>query len=258
MLRLRWLGFLCVLALNGAACSDGSGLMPETSSPQDAAMCTGPLEEVSAGCPATYDGSKPPACARGIDQGWIERCNGLVTLVYYGPAFQLWCSYDDTSHALVGAAELGDSDTYCNTTSPDRRAGRVNAANCPSTDMNEALSCVPAVTASSGPTVCTGPMDEVSAGCAATYDGTQANLPACASNSSYVRAQTCGDDLLVVAIGNPIMGTECFYDTASHALVGATKFLDTNSFCAMSSSNQSAGRVSSCGDTPFIATRSCP
>jgi hypothetical protein len=104
----------------------------------------GPLQEVSAGCQATYDGTKAPVCARGIQGGWIQRCNGLVTLTYYLPAFQLWCSYDETSHALVGAAELGDSDTYCNGTSPDLWAGRAIENTCLPSDMNKALSCVPA------------------------------------------------------------------------------------------------------------------
>jgi hypothetical protein len=106
-------------------------------------VCTGPLEEVSAGCAATYDGTHPPPCARGITEGWIETCDGLVTLVYYLPAFQVWCSYDQTSHALVGAAELGDTDTYCNGTSSVLSAGRLPLTDCSQSPTNKALSCVP-------------------------------------------------------------------------------------------------------------------
>jgi hypothetical protein len=147
MLRLRWLG-LCLVAVQGLACSGEAGLVPGDSSPEgssaaDASVCMGPFEEVSTGCAATYDGTHAPPCARGITGGWIERCDGHVTLIYYLPAFQLWCSYDETSHALVGAAELTDVPDYCNHTSIDLRAGNIALTNCPQTGMNESFSCVP-------------------------------------------------------------------------------------------------------------------
>jgi hypothetical protein len=109
----------------------------------------------------------------------------------------------------------------------------------------------------SSPAPCTGPYDEVTAGCPAAYDGTQANLPACESNSACVLAQTCGDDLVGVEIANPFMGHECFYDATTHALVGGLLFVDDGAYRGGSSATQSAGRVGTCGDAPDFAKRSC-
>jgi hypothetical protein len=70
-------------------------------------------------------------------------CNGV--LLYYGSCSldRFVCEYDATTHALIGAAEITDTNGYCNLTSDCISAGTVS---CPATPACQ----LPTLTADGG------------------------------------------------------------------------------------------------------------
>lgn len=92
---------------------------------------------------------------------------------------------------------------------------------------------------------CTGPLEEVGAGCPATFDGSEAALPSCVGERAFFLYQSvwlCGD-LIHLLGSNGTFAESCFYDSASHALVGAAVATDLNVHCDSRSFIQEAGRV---------------
>ena len=103
---------------------------------------------------------------------------------------------------------------------------------------------------------CRGSLREVGADCPATFDGTEAQLPACPS-VFVMSARRCGD-LIELELGN-LSGTQCAYDAKTHALVGAMIYTDINVYCDGDSYTKFAGRVPdmSCSNVPFTVTKTC-
>ena len=104
---------------------------------------------------------------------------------------------------------------------------------------------------------CEGSLSEIGAGCLATFDGTFEQLPACTEYmSQFVLA--CGEFTDLVLSGG-YTGVSCFYDSTSHALVGAQWVSDIPEFCG-NSYTKSAGRVAgrSCSTSTPVIERFCP
>jgi hypothetical protein len=122
--RMRIAPIAATLVAVLLSCSD--------SDPGATNMCTGTLASVGEHCPATYDGTEAnlPACPAPGDVGFpvadrtVWQCQDLIILQYGSGFAALVCSYDTTSHALVGA-ERGD-DTPCDPQHFSVQAGRTN------------------------------------------------------------------------------------------------------------------------------------
>jgi len=104
------------------------------------------------------------------------------------------------------------------------------------------------VSASCSSNDCRGSLAEVGRGCPATFDGTEAELPACPLPAGSQIVRNC-DDGILITFSTGYVGQECFYDLATHALVGADIFSDTPSYCG-----GSFGKVA--GRLPFSSCRS--
>jgi hypothetical protein len=109
-----------------------------------------------------------------------------------------------------------------------------------------------------GKSKCEGTLQEMGAGCQASFDGTLAGFPACPAVGGMTQEAWRCDDLLVLS-NSGYGGLSCYYDATSHALVGAYAWNDTPSFCG-DSFNKSAGRTppTSCAGTVDRVERSCP
>jgi len=102
---------------------------------------------------------------------------------------------------------------------------------------------------------CGGNLAELGATCPQSFDGTLASFPACEHESDSYQSRLCGDLIGLYRIN--LAGSACFYDAASHRLVGAEASNDIPSFCDESSFAIYAGRVpDSCTSEP-LATRDC-
>jgi hypothetical protein len=102
---------------------------------------------------------------------------------------------------------------------------------------------------------CTAPLEDVSTGCPATFDGTEAHLPPC---GPYFRISSlmCGE-LIQLAFAGGFSWIECFYDPLAHDLVGARLHSDTNEYCGNHSFVKTGGRVASCPGAPLSFMHSC-
>ena len=92
--------------------------------------CRGELDEVGHGCPAMFDGTSEnlPACKQlGIQQAWT--CDDVIALSLGAGVFSVDCYYGASSHLLVGAMEVNDTNTLCGN-SFTKTAGEVPTANC--------------------------------------------------------------------------------------------------------------------------------
>jgi hypothetical protein len=98
----------------------------------------------------------------------------------------------------------------------------------------------------------------VGAACPVSFDGTEANLPACPPGDSSISARQCGD-LVELELGNFAGGVQCAYDARTHALVGAMIYSDVNDYCDGDSFTKMAGRVPemSCSAIPFSVKKDC-
>jgi len=103
-------------------------------------------------------------------------------------------------------------------------------------------------------TKCEGDLDVVGAGCQASFDGTEAGLPACTASGVAQSAQRCGD--LFALSHSDYAGITCYYDVSSHELVGARELADAAVLCG-DSTTKDAGRTPS-GSCSTIAQRTCP
>jgi len=92
--------------------------------------CRGELGEVGQGCPATFDGAPEnvPSCTRtGVQQVWT--CDDVIALSLGAGAFSVDCYYGSSSHLLVGAMAVNDTNTFCGN-SFTRSAGEGPTASC--------------------------------------------------------------------------------------------------------------------------------
>jgi hypothetical protein len=91
---------------------------------------------------------------------------------------------------------------------------------------------------------CVGDLATIGEGCAPMFDGTEANLPACASAGLYSQQTVwrC-QDLIVLVDSTGYAASTCYYDATSHALVGAEQGSDIGVFCGQTSLSIEAGRT---------------
>jgi hypothetical protein len=100
-----------------------------------------------------------------------------------------------------------------------------------------ALAALPAATGcSSTGRDCQRPLAELAGLCAATFDGTEKNLPACPGDAVAQTILSCGD-LNAILYASP-GGFECFYDSVTHQLVGAQSSTDTPNECTKTAGRQ--------------------
>lgn len=114
---------------------------------------------------------------------------------------------------------------------------------------------------SSGPGSCTGDLSEVGQDCPRTFDGTEANLPACRNQMGGLSDSvwSCQDLIALSLIEGFTGGIICYYDATSHELVGATWGSDISMYCDGSSLTLNAGRTNQmCLENAPLLTRSCP
>jgi hypothetical protein len=92
--------------------------------------CTGAMSEVAQSCPATFSGDlESVTCVPRFMLGTFS-CEGLTTLILSGGFTGVWCVYDSTTHALVGAQLRTDYNGYCDGASFTETAGKVPSAAC--------------------------------------------------------------------------------------------------------------------------------
>jgi hypothetical protein len=75
---------------------------------------------------------------------------------------------------------------------------------------------------------CSGSISDVGGRCPANFDGSVAALPACSGLNQTVKL--CGD-VIALGQGGGFTAVTCYYDTATHVLVGALELSDTTEFC---------------------------
>jgi len=77
-------------------------------------QCTGPLVQVGAGCPDTFDGHREsfPACPSWSTTQIAYFCDNLIAFRNSDPNFTI-CYYDPTSHQLVGAYQHTQVESFC-------------------------------------------------------------------------------------------------------------------------------------------------
>ena len=94
--------------------------------------------------------------------------------------------------------------------------------------------------------LCIGDLATVGQGCAPMFDGTAATLPACRFDPSNTRGRQqvwhC-QDLIALLESDGFVGSICYYDATSHALVGASRGSDTGALCGQTSLTIEAGRT---------------
>jgi hypothetical protein len=106
---------------------------------------------------------------------------------------------------------------------------------------------------------CRGSLADVDHGCAATFDGTPAQLPACPFPAGVQEVWICADET-VLLYSSGYVGWKCYYDPVTHDLVGAIAFSDTNEFCQGTSFNMLGGQipVSACSAGAPTFQHACP
>ena len=104
---------------------------------------------------------------------------------------------------------------------------------------------------------CTGSLSDLRGRCQASFDGTFADLPACTGIGQMVKA--CGDVIAIVQ-GSGFTTLTCYYDAATHVLVGAFEASDTTGFCNGESFARADGQIPgpSCDTTAPFFLRTCP
>jgi hypothetical protein len=94
------------------------------------AGCTGALAEIGEWCPATFDGAPAnlPACMDvGAQQVWA--CGDFIALGLGRGTYLVNCYYGSSSHVLVGAMAVNDTNILCGN-SFTQSAGDVPTAAC--------------------------------------------------------------------------------------------------------------------------------
>jgi hypothetical protein len=106
---------------------------------------------------------------------------------------------------------------------------------------------------------CQAPLSEVGALCPPSFDGTPEELPTCDDYTNTLAVRFCGD-LIGLHFWYGYSSSACYYDGASHRLVGAWQRGDVPSYCDDTSFARSAGRTppDSCYLTAPSTERRCP
>ena len=96
----------------------------------------------------------------------------------------------------------------------------------------------------------------VGGGCPRTFDGTEAQLPACGTLPAIVTARRCRDVISIEYTGN-FTTIGCYYDASSHELIGAVEGSTSLSYCNGTSDHIYAGDVAGACLTEPLATKDC-
>jgi hypothetical protein len=102
---------------------------------------------------------------------------------------------------------------------------------------------------------CSGSISDVGGRCQATFDGSVADLPTCSGVGQTVNL--CGG-MIALAQGTGFTALTCYYDVATHVLVGALEQSDSPGFCG-DSFGRFAGQIPgpSCDTIAPSFRRSC-
>ncbi len=102
---------------------------------------------------------------------------------------------------------------------------------------------------------CSGSISEVGGRCQASFDGSVADLPTCSGVGQTV--YLCGG-MIALAQGTGFTALTCYYDAATHLLVGALELSDSPGFCG-DSFGRFAGQIPgpSCDTVAPSFRRSC-
>jgi hypothetical protein len=108
----------CADAGHGGANSGGTADAAQSAGadPSDSRSCEcrASIDEVGQRCPPTFDGASEnlPVCTYpGQQQIWI--CASVIALNLGSGAYSVDCYYDMSSHVLLGAMDVNDTDTFC-------------------------------------------------------------------------------------------------------------------------------------------------
>jgi hypothetical protein len=120
------LGLVCA-SLTSVGCSSTNGVANPDGASSDGVLCQGEpdgdassvdcrgeLGDVGQNCPTMFDGAPEnvPPCARlGVQQVWT--CEDVIALSLGAGAFSVDCYYGSSSHLLVGAMAVNDTNTLC-------------------------------------------------------------------------------------------------------------------------------------------------
>lgn len=124
----------------GTSAGAGGELVSGGAAGDSGGPCLGDWARLSQDCLSTFDGTPaglPPCDALVPDaiSYWIYACSNTITgdTISYdlGSGFSsLVCTYDASTHALVGVMEAGDTPGYCDGQSFTVQAGKVPAPSC--------------------------------------------------------------------------------------------------------------------------------
>jgi len=105
---------------------------------------------------------------------------------------------------------------------------------------------------------CVGDFATLSATCPPTFDGSEADLPACDSRASLEQLVWRCQDLIALMASSGFAASICYYDATSHALVGAENGSDFPAYCGQTSTAIEAGRTNPmCRENAPTLQRSC-
>jgi hypothetical protein len=102
---------------------------------------------------------------------------------------------------------------------------------------------------------CTGSLSDLGTRCPASFDGTAADLPACSYAGEDQTVTLCGN-VNALSQGGSFEAMTCYYDAATHVLVGARETSDALGVCGPHFYGQVPG--SSCDATRPSLRRICP
>jgi hypothetical protein len=103
---------------------------------------------------------------------------------------------------------------------------------------------------------CNGTISDVSGLCPSSFDGSVADLPACPGLNQTVKL--CGG-VIALGQGGGFTALTCYYDAATHVLVGALEVSDAVQYCEGGSFARFDGQVPgpSCDATAPSFVKSC-
>lgn len=127
----------------GTSAGAGGELAPGGAAGDSAGPCLGDLTQLGKGCLASFDGTAAelPPCNALLPIAtnyWIYPCGDTISYELSSELSGRICSYDSSSHALVGVVEETDEIQRCNGGwSSAIQAGKVPEPGCRGTVMNE-------------------------------------------------------------------------------------------------------------------------
>jgi hypothetical protein len=108
-----------------------------------------------------------------------------------------------------------------------------------------------------GDAACRGELAEVGAGCPATFDGTEAALPACNPTTEASQSVWSCQDLIQLVRSSGFDYRSCYYDASSHALVGAEGGTDVATYCGGSLTIEAGRTAPMCRENAPSVMRDC-